>query len=785
MPTLPPPPSWIKQFNKVHETEYSYVVSNRDSLAPQPQGGNGLEIDVEEPFHLSLLKQPIWGADRFWYLGMLPEIPSLIKDPLFHLFGIDFKRLPIVQVSGGYQLKDNVARAWADNEQLLNVTRQILQGRFLPYCPLATCPPPSASSSDYFAIFQTEDAARRSAHRARRLILAMLCYVSSLIAASVNMGSGTPPLWFQALASAQPPFPPFWLDKIGLSPILTDFSGNLRRRGLYINVAGDWQIIDLLYIFTNANAPVWLCYPKGFKPKSNFQKYLAPTPKSIEELKQRSKQPQAGPSQAPPVEWNIIDLRGPDFDPNAYDQMLERKAEEKKKAEMVDIKTFFERRGKKNAQRDLSKYTQAELAKMRERGRVLVQTSKVYIWEDIEVEPWLVRSLVPKGDRLKVWEGFQPNQRVYDEFTDEWDLFDNIDPIDDVDCNIPGCRKEGHVHTAQLERNEYPVAPPHRQIAAHLRPITTYQDHVAASNGEWSVQSYTRRSMEPFINVARFRYGLQNLPKAPLRLDIAPQPFPISIEVKEILRAMVQEPAACESEMNDAVFVRRLAEFGVSVKFNEPVAPHISDCHMPKNDFLARYNTWGLTDLARITVRENEVYCISTVNTNTSGCTIGVYNKTSLKEIYRRQWGPSNEIIVRQLLERGIPFAMLWRSKHPTSTMTKLSRFLVPFRKHGYEFTPEDYKAYIGRRLTLFQDPAVARAALRHGGILWRLALESNVSLASMASFTVDDPVIMSQEINVQNLTLHHDVLSMDIVDTICGVYMIYTGELITAYTFR
>ncbi|KAK7688453.1 hypothetical protein QCA50_007991 [Cerrena zonata] len=55
----------------------------------------------------------------------------------------------------------------------------------------------------------------------------MLSYVTALIAASLKNKEAFPPHWYQALADTTPPFPPFWLDRIINSRILTDFSGNL------------------------------------------------------------------------------------------------------------------------------------------------------------------------------------------------------------------------------------------------------------------------------------------------------------------------------------------------------------------------------------------------------------------------------------------------------------------------------------------------------------------------------------------------------------------------------
>lgn len=321
MPQLPPPPTWCRSLKWVAQFEHAHVVSNSQFMKPVPSIGNGLTMDEHEPFHLALLKRSNvgWDTDRFWYLGMLPDIPTLSNDPLFHPFGIDFNRLPIVQVPGGFQLEEGLRTVWADLEHLLDFTCRILSHKFLNIIPYATCLPPNPSSANYLAVFETADGARRSAHRARRLVLAWLCYAACCIASSLQSPNTHPPYWFQILENSEPPFPPFWLDTIGRSPILADFTGDLPRRGLYLNVIPNWQVMPLLHIFVNAGVVVSLCYPKGFSSKSLYQKYFAPPIKALQQLLELNtcvpERSTSSSKELPPADslaWGF-DMRGPDF----------------------------------------------------------------------------------------------------------------------------------------------------------------------------------------------------------------------------------------------------------------------------------------------------------------------------------------------------------------------------------------------------------------------------------------------------------------------------------------
>ncbi|KAK7694168.1 hypothetical protein QCA50_001348 [Cerrena zonata] len=155
---------------------------------------------------------------------------------------------------------------------------------------------------------------------------------------------------------------------------------------------------------------------------------------------------------------------------------------------------------------------------MREWGRCLFAKSKVFVWEEIEVEPWFVHKPIPKADKKAVFQEYQPNQRNYDMFTDEWDLFDNITPIENAEDNY---------NTTELAPNEFPQVPLLQQLLPQLEPITAYQDTIVPTQGEWDVQYYTWSRMEPFMYIAHYHYGIQGLPKLPLQLNVAVDAFSI------------------------------------------------------------------------------------------------------------------------------------------------------------------------------------------------------------------------------------------------------------------
>ncbi|KAK7689209.1 hypothetical protein QCA50_007900 [Cerrena zonata] len=451
--------------------------------------------------------------------------------------------------------------------------------------------------------------------------------------------------------------------------------------------------------------------------------------------------------------------------------MLEAKAAEQKKKEIIGPQEFFERRTAANAKRDLSKISGERLATMRERGRRLFAKSKVFVWEEIEVEPWFVRKPVPKADKEAVFQEYQPNQQNYDMFTDEWDLFDNVAPIEDA---------EDDYNAAELVPNEFPQVPLPQQPPPQLEPITAYQDTVVPAQGEWDVQYYTRSRMEPFMYVAHYRYGIQGLPKLPLQLNVAADAFPISAGTTLLLRAMAQDAAAKEFEFRDPRLIQCLEDFWQAITSGQQMPLAISDCHMNSEAFKNKYNRWGHIIRPSFTLGDKLHTPISTTSSTACGWTLAMSCQTSFKEMLRRGWGPSNEQIIRELMERGIGFNILW-TKEPTSPSAMSfvpHMYQPPIRAANYVFTDEDYKTYIGRRLDILSDPAVARYALAEGGITWRLALESRVSLANIANVDTEDTVCAYQRIEVAPQTYrYYEFVDTGIMESICGVYRVYTGH--------
>jgi hypothetical protein len=139
--------------------------------------------------------------------------------------------------------------------------------------------------------------------------------------------------------------------------------------------------------------------------------------------------------------------------------------------------------------------------------------------------------------------------------------------------------------------------------------------------------------------------------------------------------------------------------------------------------------------------------------------------------------------ITRLLLRWGMPFKTLIRvrdgdSLFPAPSMPIFFNHIplgLGVMPHHYEFTLEDYDAYTEQRdgmLSSFQ----GQAALLAGGLLWRLARDSNkqdtdVSIGTSGYHTSRDCVELEDGVYVD------DTLSIHQQDVICGVYRVAPGK--------
>ncbi|PBK61852.1 hypothetical protein ARMSODRAFT_863277, partial [Armillaria solidipes] len=96
------------------------------------------------------------------------------------------------------------------------------------------------------------------------------------------------------------------------------------------------------------------------------------------------------------------------------------------------------------------------------------------------------------------------------------------------------------------------------------------------------------------------------------------------------------------------------------------------------------------------------------------------------------------------------------------------------YRAKGFQPNIEDYQSYVRRRRQLFENNEVLRAALKHGGLIWRLAVE--IEPQRFEDVVLSGPSRRVTQIGGVHRTadgdeLWDEMLTKDQIDIICGVY--------------
>ncbi len=103
----------------------------------------------------------------------------------------------------------------------------------------------------------------------------------------------------------------------------------------------------------------------------------------------------------------------------------------------------------------------------------------------------------------------------------------------------------------------------------------------------------------------------------------------------------------------------------------------------------------------------------------------------------------------------------------------------IPYRPMGFQPDLSDYAYYVRKRRALLENPAVARAALMQGGLIWRIAMEHVPDSDIILSDSGHDTRRYENCHRIQRdgepaFDISEESLSEDQIDLICGVYRTY-----------
>lgn len=180
----------------------------------------------------------------------------------------------------------------------------------------------------------------------------------------------------------------------------------------------------------------------------------------------------------------------------------------------------------------------------------------------------------------------------------------------------------------------------------------------------------------------------------------------------------------------------------------------------------------------RFKVRESHgaVWLINELNEREDQWTIVIESAVALGEIARSDWGPSNVDLGRKLLDRGIRFRTVAFTALPRGLPRTIST--VP-RVYPVGWRPgkEEYHEYIRERRKILRGPRGA-AALRQGGIIFRIAMEELEPEAALLGPRLQESPVWKLDPGIGNDTSGYDDELTELeTDIICGVYKVLNSK--------
>ena len=789
--------TWTSQLRFVYWTERCVVRSNCPVEIPLPSG-SGLDYDNTEAFHFSLLKEHTWSNDKFWYLAFLPKFPSFTRDPLLHIMGRSSTTFPIVEDPSGYFLEPAFSKKWLELEDCLRDTYNILKQKYLQLVPLQTTVPRWPSSTQFDGYYASEEDVRYAAHRARRLYLAWICLVCACVAASDTLVTLDPPQWYRELCRADTKFPAYWLDNILKSRFFA-LSDLTPRRGLTINMAQEYGLLGNMKMFLNCAVPVYLCFPHGCEYTWRLPQLICPTTAQWEETRQRAIKRQ-GPLDTLVVTPPHTQVLGSGVSvytagassletsalipshsqvsssaslPHGDDNPLTTTYVSPSLADVDRIKMLARLRAQDRSNTLPEVLDNSQLDQYSTTKQVLHRASTVHEWKWIEFHPWIERVIVAEEDKLEVWNSYLPAARFYIHSEDTWECVSESALPLITDCSDPLCRDLTQDGDDVVDERDMLIGRRHRPDTVDDPQPSLNMNSCHEDRAESDRLPFSLADMEDFCDTLKYRYGIKlpsglSVPKH--RLGQYRKPL------LDCVYAMVAEESLNDIGWQDVRIFGLLESFFESLLLKRDVLQQVSDCHMDYDEFVRDQNVRNLS-VRRVKMNDLSVcYMIGAMDSVPLGWHILAKNQVTTREILRRRWGPGAMQIVAGMVKTGLPFLFL--SPAPlTSTHIPSSLLANVYREEGYQFSRWDYEEYASARLALLKIPSVARAALRQGGIIWRLCMECGVDSDVYSNLHVDRKGLQSRQCSMNGMEMWEDVMPPELVDKIVGVYKVFTGK--------
>ncbi|KAJ7732816.1 hypothetical protein B0H14DRAFT_2639770 [Mycena olivaceomarginata] len=757
---------------------------------PRPENAvapGGYEFGADD------FRHPLWLSPKFPYLVLLPR-HNPFHGPLFSCLNVTWKNLPIqvlnIRLLGDEEekvrwgLEQTLIDRWLNLESLLLLTLRamthlyggpVAQGVYTFLNPISYRYSERNASSRQKAI----DIALHS----RDAFLPLMAKITLMFILLDARASGD----WRAQMSKQTKLHHQWLvdlehsvvgdfsiDRIGGIIDLTRSKSNpddhipRHARWLLPHLLGKHRVP--LYLFYGQVFPLTELIPDaltkiGFVPDTDEVRYLqslpgdvAFSPWSVNASVCTSRRPGAPPaastSSHPPPTYQHSDAPIDSPLPAIPFPAVERDSGQRPGE---DVHVFMERRRLHNEKRVRTETPQAKdrcLAQennARKGGPPGKRGARVFIWDE-EDGGFFVRRAYNRSDAADRWDEFTPDQRIYDSFSNTWDLCTALAPNQDAEpdemYDNDNDNDDFHFHQPKSPTDLIPSIPDVPRLQAMEEETGERAAQVLEQAYNLDLEALREeadylpgwRTQEVLSNIAH-RFGFEEC--------VARTSSSTQMEHKACAWAIGDESWTIPEASALPTFLYHLLEGDLKITGDQQgFQAELCDLTSPDSDLELDWNV----DIEILGQGESTLYLIRPRHSETSGPSILLPSAATALQIVRSGWGPDFTHLICSIVELGAEFHPSWNG--PASH--RLSLILG---------------VYVQRRDAFLHSPR-GRAALFYGGIVGRLACLVIPNFEDLACVDPSEDILMTGARVVSRNgedALWHETLTLEEINLICG----------------
>nr|VWP00843.1 Lipoyl synthase (EC (Lip-syn) (LS) (Lipoate synthase) (Lipoic acid synthase) (Sulfur insertion protein LipA) [Ganoderma boninense] len=752
--------------------------------------------DPDQSYTSKDLRKAVWAINKG------PEMAYMLRSShtdssLLARLSCDPRNPPIVTTENKhFALRQDVLGTWKDLEQNLYAVSEMLLSHIskIPEAKFAfDAFWPLPRDCGYQKDHTTFPSARYAVLRSRDAFFLLASKCSLAIALfQYRFPAEDPPAWISVLMDQGVPAP--WIDELRASP-MADLSSGIRVGAFIDPLPGPASTVWMNHVpcMIAANLPIYIPWPtlEGKLHTSLCAQIVHDYPclaQYLPILEEALVVPSFADPKAfrPFFRWtDIVDepclVPIASLSPAALDEELSRLPHGPDQRPGETYEQFFNRREAEGRRRMETETPKSRASRLERTAKAALypcptRPTTTFLWIEVgqtnhSSVPWyLLESDYRKAIGFKaaadMWEMYPNSHKRYDPWHDEWDICSRLtdEPVLDGDPGDPDDDNYGFPIPVSSQGTS--------QNALLLPSLATISNSFHADlqrfygGEEFAGHLFVA---EGFEQVAFYRYGV--IFSAPPTSRPPPEYSAFNHSKIQKYFGVLSTDLAGRCVPALSAFLSVALDLSRSSTISSAVFDLDSGCsqHLMREGWphpTLRLKAWTLSGVEYYRIRYTaEPDCWFDV----------IVDSTTAIELLRRQDIHSRPSAIGLMAQKGVPFHTLYSPDHRDTFSPQPSPFgdALGWRRRGFTATRHDYGQYIAQAYEVLRQPR-GRAAVLHGGIVWRLALEILGSDAVGRAVTgpSEDIFHFGQDFQPrQGDLLYDDSLSPSEINIICGVY--------------